>query len=62
MDPLHPGEILLEEFLKPLGMTQTELAQRIQVSHPRVNKIVKGMRSPHMYADRSNLVGGGVRL
>ena len=42
--PTHPGEMLLEEFLKPLGMTQTELAQRIQVSYPRVNEIVKGKR------------------
>jgi addiction module HigA family antidote len=36
--------MLLEEFLKPLGMTQTKLAQRIQVSYPRVNEIVKGKR------------------
>ena len=38
--PTHPGEMLLEEFLKPLGISQTELAQRIQVSYPRVNEIV----------------------
>lgn len=42
--PTHPGEMLLEEFLKPLGMTQTELAQRIQVSYPRVNEIVNSKR------------------
>lgn len=42
--PTHPGEMLLEEFLKPLGMTQTELAQRIRVSYPRINEIVKGKR------------------
>jgi antitoxin HigA-1 len=42
--PTHPGEMLLEEFLKPLGMTQTELAERIHVSYPRVNEIVKGRR------------------
>jgi len=40
--PTHPGEMLLEEFLKPLGMTQTELAQRIRVSFPRINEIVNG--------------------
>jgi antitoxin HigA-1 len=42
--PTHPGEMLLEEFLKPLGMTQTELAQRIHVSFPRINEIVNGKR------------------
>lgn len=42
--PTHPGEILLEDFLKPLGMTQVELADRIGVSFPRVNEIVKGKR------------------
>jgi len=36
--------MLLEEFLKPLGMTQTELAERIRVSYPRVNEIVNGRR------------------
>lgn len=42
--PTHPGEILLEEFLRPLGMTQTDLAERIRVSYPRVNEIVNGKR------------------
>lgn len=42
--PTHPGEMLLEEFLKPLGMTQTELAERIRVSYPRVNEIINGKR------------------
>ena len=42
--PTHPGELLLEEFLEPLGMTQTELAARIDVSYPRINEIVKGKR------------------
>ena len=42
--PTHPGEMLLEEFLKPLGMTQTELADLIQVSYPRVNELINGKR------------------
>ena len=42
--PTHPGEMLLKEFLIPLGMTQTELAERIDVSYPRVNEIVNGKR------------------
>jgi addiction module HigA family antidote len=36
--------MLLEEFLKPLGMTQTELAERIHVSFPRVNELINGHR------------------
>lgn len=42
--PTHPGEMLREEFLFPLGMTQMELAERIHVSYPRVNEIVNGKR------------------
>lgn len=42
--PTHPGEMLLEEFLKPLGMSQVELAERIRVSYPRINEIVNGKR------------------
>lgn len=36
--------MLLEEFLKPLGLTQTELAERLGVSYPRVNELVHGKR------------------
>ena len=43
--PTHPGEMLFEEFVKPLGITQTELAARLGVSYPRLNEIVKGRRS-----------------
>ena len=43
--PTHPGEMLLEEFLKPMGLTQTEFARRLGVSYPRLNEIVKGRRS-----------------
>ncbi len=42
--PTPPGEMLLEEFLKPLSMTQTELARRIGVDYVRVNEIVHGKR------------------
>ncbi len=42
--PTHPGEMLLEEFLKPLEMSQVELAQRIGVSYPRVNELIHGKR------------------
>ena len=42
--PTSPGKILLEEFLKPLGMTQVELAERIKVPYVRVNELVNGKR------------------
>ena len=42
--PTHPGEMLLEEFLKPLGITQVELAEKIRVSYPRINELVRGKR------------------
>ena len=43
--PTHPGEMLLEEFVIPLGITQTELARRLDVSYPRLNEIIKGRRA-----------------
>ena len=42
--PTHPGEMLLEEFLKPMGLTQRELATAIRVPYQRVNEIVNGKR------------------
>jgi addiction module HigA family antidote len=42
--PTHPGEMLFEEFIKPLGTTQTELAEWIGVSYPRLNEIIHGKR------------------
>lgn len=42
--PTHPGAMLLEEFLKPLGMSQVELAARIGVSFPRVNELIHAKR------------------
>ncbi|MGH7562801.1 MAG: HigA family addiction module antitoxin [Gemmatimonadota bacterium] len=43
--PTHPGEVLLEDFLKPLGITQKDAAERLRISYPRMNEIVKGKRS-----------------
>ncbi len=42
--PTSPGEMLLEEFLKPLGMTQVKLAERIRGPYVRVNELVNGKR------------------
>jgi addiction module HigA family antidote len=43
-EPTHPGEMLLEEFLKPMGITQRELAKGIGVPYQRVNEIINGRR------------------
>jgi len=42
--PTHPGEMLLEEFLNPMGLTQRELADAIRVPYKRVNEIINGKR------------------
>ena len=42
--PTHPGEILLEEFLKPMQLSQVIFAQHIDVPTQRINEIVKGKR------------------
>jgi addiction module HigA family antidote len=43
--PVHPGEMLLEEFLKPMGISQYRLAKEISVSQRRISEIVHGRRS-----------------
>lgn len=42
--PTHPGEMLLEEFLNPMGLSQRELANSIHVPYQRINEIVNGRR------------------
>lgn len=42
--PTHPGEMLLEEFLKPLGITQSAFAVRLGVSFPRLNEVINAKR------------------
>ena len=44
MAPVHPGEILLEEFLEPLGVSQYQLAKAVSVPARRINEIVHGQR------------------
>jgi antitoxin HigA-1 len=44
MEPVHPGEILLEEFLKPLSLSQYKLAKELNVPARRINEIVHGER------------------
>jgi len=43
--PVHPGEVLLEEFMKPLGVTQYRVAKETEVSPRRINEIVQGQRA-----------------
>jgi addiction module HigA family antidote len=45
LPPVHPGEVLLEEYLKPLGMSQYRLARGISVPPRRINEIVHGKRA-----------------
>jgi len=45
LPPIHPGEILLEEFLEPLGISQYRLAKDISVPARRINEIVHGRRA-----------------
>jgi addiction module HigA family antidote len=45
LPPIHPGEVLLEEFLKPLGVSQYRLASDISVPPRRINEIVHGNRA-----------------
>jgi addiction module HigA family antidote len=42
--PTHPGEMLLEEFLIPMGLTQQDLANAIRVPYQRVNELINGRR------------------
>lgn len=44
IDPVHPGQVLLEEFLKPWGMSQNQLAILMGVNVSRVNEIIRGRR------------------
>jgi len=45
LPPIHPGQILMEEFLKPMGISQYRLAKDISVPPRRINEIVHGKRS-----------------
>lgn len=44
LNPIHPGEVLWEEFLKPMGISQNRLALNIGVPPRRINEIVLGKR------------------
>lgn len=58
--PTHPGEMLLEEFLKPMGVTQRDLAIAINVPYQRVNEIINGKRgiTQGNHIDKSKTIRG----
>ncbi len=62
--PVHPGEILLEKFMKPYGMTQTEIARRIGVFRKHINEVVNGRKgiSTDMALRLSRLFGTSPEL
>ena len=45
LSPIHPGEVLLEDFMKPLGLSQYRVAKDIGVAPIRISQIIKGQRS-----------------
>jgi antitoxin HigA-1 len=45
MEPLHPGEVLFEEFMKPMGISQNRLGRGLGVSPRRINEIIHGKRA-----------------
>ena len=63
-NPFHPGEILLEEFLEPDGITQTEFARRLGWTRARLNELIKGKRGVTADAalDRADALGTSVKL
>jgi addiction module HigA family antidote len=57
--PTHPGKMLLEEFLQPLGVTQADLARLIDIPYPRINELVdgKGAMTPDTALRLEQLLG-----
>ena len=63
-NPFHPGEILLEEFLAPAGLTQTAFAKRLGWTRARLNELIKGKRGITADAalDLAGILGTSARL
>jgi antitoxin HigA-1 len=62
--PFHPGEMLLEEFLQPAGVSQAEFARRIGWTKARLNELIKGKRgvSADAALDLAEALGTSARL
>ena len=63
-NPFHPGEILLEEFLEPAGMTQAALAEELGWTAARLNELVKGKRgiTASSALDLADVLGTSAKL
>jgi addiction module HigA family antidote len=63
-NPFHPGEILLEEFLQPLGMSQAAFAEKIGWTKARVNELIRGKRGVTAEAalDLADVLGTSPKL
>lgn len=63
-NPFHPGEILLEEFLEPLGMSQAAFAEKIGWTKTRVNELIRGKRGVTAEAalDLAEILGTSPKL
>ena len=63
-NPFHPGEILLEEFLQPAGMTQSEFAKKLGWTRTRLNEFVRGKRGVTADAalDLAEVLGTSAKL
>ena len=63
-NPIHPGEILLEEFLEPMGMTQTAFAKKVGWTRARLNELIRGKRGVTAEAalDLADALGTSAKL
>ncbi|MDP7339041.1 MAG: HigA family addiction module antitoxin, partial [Vicinamibacterales bacterium] len=63
-NPFHPGELLREEFLDPMGITQAEFAQRIGWTRARLNELIRGKRGVTAEAalDLADTLGTSAKL
>lgn len=63
-NPFHPGEILLEEFIKPMEVTQTALAKRLGWTRTRLNELVRGKRGVTAVAalDLARVLGTSAKI
>jgi addiction module HigA family antidote len=63
-NPFHPGEILLEEFLEPMGMTQTAFAKEVGWTRARLNELIRGKRGVTAEAalDLADAMGTSAKL
>jgi len=63
-DPFHPGEVLLEEFLRPAGTTQVAFAKKLGWTRTRLNELIKGKRgiTADSALDLANALGTSAKL